>query len=144
MIVASMVAIAWRSTGAQQQAPITALPLPTIAANGTMRLQTDLPLASATVGRPLIVGGWALDLASSSGSGVDAVHVWAVPAAGSPIFVGVATLGGVRNDVAAVFGAQFATSGFNLASNVPLPSGPIELDVYGRRASTGTSTWSIA
>jgi hypothetical protein len=62
LIIATMITIGWRSTSAQQHTAVTALPLPNIAANGSLRLQADVPLANATVGRPIQVGGWALDL----------------------------------------------------------------------------------
>jgi hypothetical protein len=48
---------------------------------------------------------------------VSAVHVWAYANPGSgepPVFVGAATYGGARPDVAAVFGSQFVNSAFSL------------------------------
>jgi hypothetical protein len=67
----------------------------------------DTPQSGAVV-QPFTLAGWALDLASQVGSGIDAVHVWAHPGDGrQPIFVGQATLGGSRPDVAATYGAAF-------------------------------------
>lgn len=64
---------------------------------------------------PFIVAGWALDLAATSGAGVDVVDVWAYPATGAPaIFVGYSHTGGARPDVGAVYGASFGTSGYGL------------------------------
>jgi hypothetical protein len=72
------------------------------AINGTLRLQTDAPAQNAVVTMPFQVGGWALDQLAVSGTGVDAVLVWAIPPSGSPAFLGAATLGGSRPDVAAI------------------------------------------
>jgi len=109
-----------------------------VSVSGPLRLQTDAPARSAEVKPPFLVGGWALDTSAASGSGMDAVHVWATPLAGSPTFLGAATLGAERPDVAAAFGAQFHSAGFNLVVNVPLAPGAYMLAVFGRRISTGT------
>ena len=106
--------------------------------NGPLRLNTDVPSSGAAVGGQIFVAGWTLDTTSVSGSGIDAVHVWAIPPAGSPVFVGVATLGVARPDVAALFGPQFGTSGFTLTSTVQLPPGKYFLTVFAHRAATGT------
>ena len=52
----------------------------------------ESPVAGGA-GSPLEVCGWAVDGAATSGTGMDAVHVWAYPAAGNPVFLGVATYG---------------------------------------------------
>jgi hypothetical protein len=78
------------------------------------RLAIDVPADGAVQKSPVTVAGWAADLASSSGVGIDAVHVWVFPTTGSPIFAGVATLGLARQDVAALYGAQFVASGYAL------------------------------
>jgi Collagen triple helix repeat (20 copies) len=116
-----------RSAAAQQ---------PTI--NGPLRLQVDIPAASTTVTLPFGVGGWAIDQLASSGTGIDAVHVWAIPTSGAPTFLGAATMGVSRPDVAAAFGAQFEASGFNLSANAVLAPGGYTLAVFGHRSSTGT------
>jgi len=109
----------------------------TAAINGPLRIQTDVPAVAATVLVPFAVGGWAIDQIASSGTGIDAVHVWAIPETGAPIFLGVATEGVSRPDVAAAFGAQFLPSGFNLTAAAPLTPGTYTLAVFGHRASTG-------
>src|SRR5262245_7713327 len=106
--------------------------------NGTLRMQTDAPTANAVVTTPFLVGGWTLDQVAPSGSGMDAVHVWAIPASGSPIFLGAAAMGVARPDVAAIFGPQFANAGFNVTTVAPLAPGAYTLAVFGHRASTGT------
>ena len=106
--------------------------------SGPLRLQIDLPAAGATVMLPFRVGGWALDWIAASGSGIDAVHMWAIPPTGEPTFLGAASLGGSRPDVAMVFGAQFQSSGFNAIASGALAPGPYTLAIFGHRASTGT------
>jgi hypothetical protein len=105
--------------------------------SGPLRLQVDIPAPGATVTLPFAVGGWALDQLAPSGSGIDAVDAWAIPVSGAPTFLGSATLGASRPDVAALFGAQFQPSGFDLGANAALTPGAYMLTVFGRRASTG-------
>jgi hypothetical protein len=91
-------------------------------------MSVDTP-GSGVVPSSFVVSGWAIDRFANVGSGVDAVHVWASPTDGSaPIWVGSATLNGSRPDVAAIFGAQFASAGFNLLTT--LPAGSYRLTVY--------------
>jgi hypothetical protein len=62
-----------------------------------------------------IVAGWAADLDSADGTGVQMIHVWAYPRdGGAPVFVADAAYGGTRPDVAAVFGDRFRDSGFGV------------------------------
>jgi len=85
----------------------------------------------------IIVGGWAVDLASASGPGVDAVHVWAYPQGSStPVFVGWSTTGGARPDVGAWLGPRFTNSGFHVAGT--LAAGNYTLVVFAHSAVTGT------
>jgi hypothetical protein len=105
-----------------------------------LRMHVDVPAVNATLGPnpPLVVGGWALDSSSVFDAGIDAVHVWAVPASGPFVFIGAATIGVSRPDVAAFYGFQFGASGFHLeATTVPAP-GTYTLQVFARRAATGT------
>jgi hypothetical protein len=100
-------------------------------------MSLDLPANHALVRQTFAVAGWAIDRVAVTGSGVDAVHVWAFPTGGgAPIFGGVATLGGARPDVGAVFGSQFASAGFSLT--VTLPTGNYQLVTYAHLLSTGT------
>ena len=109
-----------------------------LAAADSLRLQVDSPGRTATVEVPFLIGGWALDVASMAGPNIDAIHVWAIPVSGPPVFVGAAALGGLRPDVAGAFGAQFQAAGFNLTVMQALRPGAYTLNVYARRASTGT------
>jgi uncharacterized protein (DUF2141 family) len=80
------------------------------------RIVIDTP-APGAVTLPATLAGWVLDASADGGTGIDAVHVWAYPADGTPaIFAGAATYGLARPDVAAAFGgnALFTNSGYSL------------------------------
>lgn len=100
------------------------------------RMAVDAPAQNAEVqGNGFAVTGWALGDSVRGGTGVDAVHVWAYPAAGgAPILVGVATHGDSRPDVAAAFGGEFTRSGFHLTGT--LPPGAYHLVVFARNGTT--------
>jgi hypothetical protein len=88
------------------------------------RMAIDTPTWSQVVGNTFTVAGWSLDLASTSGPGIDAVHAWAYPIVGgqyqSPVWVGAATLGLHRPDVAAWWGrSDFTNSGFSVTQTLP-------------------------
>jgi hypothetical protein len=102
------------------------------------RMSIDVPTTGSTVANTFTVGGWAIDLGSPSGTGVDAVHVWAYPTTGAaPMFVGAATLGVSRPDVGAAFGSsRFGVSGYTLAGT--LPGGSYDLAVFAHSTVTGT------
>jgi hypothetical protein len=101
-----------------------------------MRMALEAPV-SGNHGQPLTVSGWALDLASRGGSGVDAIHVWAFPVSGGqPIFLGVADQSGKRPDVARTYGAPFEDSGFSLQVRSLVP-GTYDIVVYVHRAANG-------
>jgi hypothetical protein len=108
-------------------------------ATGQMRGWIDLPAARATVGGTFLVAGWALDGAAWQGSGVGAIHVWAkrrdVPAA-PDVFLGVATLGGARPDVAGVYGPQFDRAGWSVTASGVDP-GTYDVTAYFWSTRTG-------
>ena len=81
----------------------------------------DTPAAGSTVDRSLVVGGWAIDPAASSGTGIDAVHVWAWSVADPSqyVFLGAPTAFGDRPDVGSAFGAQFTRSGYTIVGTLP-------------------------
>ena len=120
----------------QQSVDITAA---APASNPAMSL--DGPTQGQTVSQPFVTGGWAIDRGASNGTGVDAIHVWAFPlvngVVGAGRFVDQATLNGGRPDVAAVFGAQFQSSGFNFLMTGLTP-GTYIIGVYCRSGVTGT------
>jgi hypothetical protein len=102
-------------------------------------MSIDVPRTGSTVGNGFTIGGWALDLGSPSGIGVDSVQVWAYPATGAaPMFVGVATQGVSRPDVGTAYGStRFGPSGYTLASPT-LPAGSYNLVVFAHSTVTGT------
>lgn len=102
------------------------------------RMSVDLPAQNQSVSQSLVIAGWALDVGAVTGTGVDAVHVWAYPVAGgAPVFAGVATLGHSRPDIAAAFGAaRFAAGGFRLEAT--LPRGEYNLVVFAHSVNTNT------
>jgi hypothetical protein len=93
--------------------------------------------AAGGVGQGFEVRGWAVDGAATSGTGIDLVHVWAFPASGSPVFIGEATYGIARPDVAAAHGAQFGASGFSIRASTVLPAGAWIVRAYGHSTVTG-------
>jgi hypothetical protein len=98
------------------------------------RIAIDAP-ASGPLTLPATIAGWVLDAAADGGTGIDAVHVWAYPADGSPaIFAGAATYGLARPDVAAAFGGNpfFANSGYSLRLQNLAP-GKYTLIVFAHR-----------
>jgi acyl-CoA thioesterase I len=111
----------------------------TVPAGGQMAV--DVPLAGTVVTQPFLVAGWAADTGAASGTGVDTVVVYAVPAGGASVFLGTATYGGARPDVGALLGAQFTDSGFALPVSGFAP-GAWQLLVFAR--STITGAFSIA
>jgi YVTN family beta-propeller protein len=102
----------------------------------SVRIVIDTPAPRASVGGVFDIAGWALDRSSLADAGIGAVHVWAYPATGPPVFAGAATLGAPRPDVAAIFGAQFAAPGYTLS--VHLGPGAYTLVAYALQIETGT------
>jgi hypothetical protein len=101
----------------------------------------DVPVNNAVISGSFSVGGWAVDLGSSSGTGVNAVDVYAFPVVGTgfgaPTYLGPAVLGANRPDLAGFFGARFGTAGFNLQVS-GLAAGRYRLVVYARSSVSGT------
>jgi hypothetical protein len=96
------------------------------------------PANNATVSGNFLVGGWALDLSAPEGVGVDAVHVYAFPTNGAAArFMGVAQYGISRPDVGAIFGSQFAASGYSLTAPL-LPAGTYDIYAFSRSTVSGT------
>jgi hypothetical protein len=91
------------------------------------------------------VSGWAIDqnVAPAENSGIDAIHVWAYPVAGAPLFAasGDSTLG--RADVAGVYGERYRFSGFSIQIN-SLPPGTYTLVCFAHSARSGTFSNSHA
>ena len=100
-------------------------------------LRLDTPISGTRVRQPFALSGWALD-ATSPTRGIDTLHVWAYPASGaSPQFVGVATYGGSRPDIATTYGSQFMNTGFTLPVRGLAP-GDWWIVIYGLVSATQT------
>jgi len=98
----------------------------------------DAPQGSRSIRGEFLVGGWAFDGRAADGTGIDAVEVWAYPDDGtSPIYLGPATIGGSRPDVAAVYGERAGSTGYGLVVR-PMAPGGYTLAVFGRSTVTGT------
>jgi hypothetical protein len=92
------------------------------------------------IAQPFVLAGWAVDLDDEVGTGVDAIHVWAYPlAGGDPVFLGPASYGGTRPDVAAVYGERFKDSGYSLTVSGLMP-GNYDLAVFAWSTITGGFT----
>jgi len=105
------------------------------------RLVVETPQHDTSVSPRFTIAGWAIDAAAATGTGIDAVHVWAYPqAGGAPLFAGAATLGDARSDVAALYGVQFANAGYHLEVSTLAP-GSYTLVLYGH--STVTRAFSV-
>jgi hypothetical protein len=104
------------------------------------RMSIDLPSAGATIHGAIQVAGWGYVESDRFDAGIDAIHVWAVPVAGGTAsFVGVATLGDTRPDVAALYGAKYGHAGFHVAG-ATVPPGTYDIAVFGHSAVSGTFT----
>jgi hypothetical protein len=112
----------------------------------TVAAPVSMPYIAIDTPRPgdagagaFLLAGWAADLASASGTGVDAIHVWAYPLSGpgTPIFAGTGALGWTRADIGAAFGAQFSASGYGVIVS-GLPPGSYRLVAYAHSVLTGT------
>jgi hypothetical protein len=109
------------------------------------RMAVDLPGVNQSISQNFRVTGWALDLASTSGTGVSNIDVWAYPVAGGDaLFVGAATVGTYRPDVGAAFGAsRYSASGFDLSVTGALPRGDYNLVVFARSGVIGAFNNSV-
>jgi hypothetical protein len=117
--------------------------------SATALMSIDVPSAEATISASTFtIGGWSIDRtvesAATTGSGVDAVHIYAFPNPGSgqpPIFLGVATLGVSRPDVGGLYGSRYNSSGYSLTVNrgtLELTPGVYSIGVVSHSAVSGT------
>ena len=121
---------AWQEFDALKQVAVTVA--------SSARMSIDTPGHGSTVNSGFNIAGWAFDGAASSGTGVDAIHVWAIPANGTANrFLGVAGYGNSRPDVGAAFGSRFTPSGFSL-NTAALPAGTYTIAVYAHSSVSGS------
>jgi hypothetical protein len=95
----------------------------------------DTPTAGAEENGRFTVAGWAVDPKATWGTGIDAIHVWAYPLHGLPIFLGATTLTGERPDVKSIYGERARHSGYGLTVDA-LPPGTYDLAVFGWSTET--------
>jgi hypothetical protein len=135
----------WRFVVSAHSAVSGALQTKSVTVNvlASTSMFVDSPRRGAIVTSRFTVSGWAVDLAAPSGTGVDAVHVWAYPAAGgAPVFIGANAAWVSRPDVGAIFGSAFTPSGFSVVT-APLASGSWNMVVFARSTVTGTFNQSV-
>lgn len=113
--------------------------------SATTLMSIDAPRPEGLItSQTFAVAGWAIDRTGPSGTGVDAVHVYAYPNPGSgqpPIFLGVATLGIARSDVSAAYGTRYNASGYVLnldRTAAGLAPGVYDIVAHTHSAVTGT------
>jgi len=117
--------------------------------NANALMSVDVPSAEATISAPSFgISGWALDRqiegVSPTGTGVDTLHIYAYPNPGSgqpPIFLGVASVGISRPDVAALYGSRYTNCGYVLnVSRAAVGMGPgvYGIVVHAHSSATGT------
>jgi hypothetical protein len=99
----------------------------------------DTPANGASIATQVAITGWAVDLSAPSGTGVDTVHVWALPAGGSWTFLGAASMGVARPDVAgAIQRPEMTNSGFGLLATLP----PGTYDIAAHAHSVVSNTFN--
>lgn len=104
----------------------------------------DTPRDNDTVAPGFTVSGWAVDLASRFGTGINRVNVWAYPTSGGlPVFLGPANYGFARPDVAATYGTFATYTGFNLPT-VSLPLGRYRIVVSAQSSLSFSFTNATA
>jgi hypothetical protein len=97
----------------------------------------DTPAENTRVsGTSLAINGWALDAGATSGTGVDRVDVYL-----DGTLRGAATYGDNRPDMAAAYGARFASSGFHYQLDLStIPAGNHSLEARAHSLVSGTTT----
>ena len=76
-------------------------------------VHVENPPNGGHVRQPFTITGYALDPGASN-AGINTIHVWAFSSTGQARFLGVATYGGTRPDVAALYGPQFTQTGYTI------------------------------
>jgi hypothetical protein len=104
-------------------------------------VSVDRPVPGATTAQRFTIMGWAAD-PEGAGTGVDAVHIYLDGDSARGTFLGAASYGEERLDVAAQLGQpRFGLSGYSL--QIEIPPGAHTLYVQARRrGSTGSGAWS--
>lgn len=110
--------------------------------NSDPRLAVEIPSEFSSVTQPFTISGWALDLAATSGVGVDMVRVRAIrTGTTTELSWGNATFGLSRPDIAALYGTQFDNSGYTISISGKA-SGQYTIFVDAHSVSSGI--WNTA
>jgi hypothetical protein len=134
-----------RSTVTNTFSAVKMVPI-TVNANALMSIDVPAPEATVT-NRNFAIAGWAIDRqveGIAPGVGVDAIHMYAYHNPGSgetPVFLGVATLGIARSDVATLYGPRYTNSGYVLQVDwnaLGLGAGLYNLVAVAHSTATGT------
>ena len=110
---------------------------------GDVLVNVDAPSNNQVVSGILNLQGWAIDRSATATTGITAVHVYDGPAKGQANFIGQATYGIARPDVANSFGkGNLTPCGFNLSIDTSrLAKGTHVLHVYANSVAAG---WKYA
>ncbi|HAX18382.1 MAG TPA: hypothetical protein DCY00_07305, partial [Actinobacteria bacterium] len=106
-------------------------------------INIDTPKSGSAINGSFTLAGWAVETASTTSSGITAIHIYDGPANGEGNFLAAATYGVSRPDVAAYYGkSNFKNSGFsaNISLN-KLSNGNHTLYVYAYNQDIG---WKYA
>jgi len=110
---------------------ITARRAVTVRNSCQITLNIDSPQAGATVAGEFDIAGWAADLRSTSGTGIDRVSIWLDGAMGQGTHLGDITAFLPRPDIEAVLGPNFRDCGYSFRWTTALMTlGPHTLYVY--------------
>jgi hypothetical protein len=102
------------------------------------RIAIDTPQPNATVSQPVLLAGWALDQAATTGTGVDRVRILiSAPGSFARTVLGNAAFF-PRPDVGAIFGSNFDNCGWLFLLDGLLP-GTYDVTVEPRSTITGSS-----
>ena len=106
---------------------------------GDVLVNIDAPSKNQVVSGILNLQGWAIDKSATATTGITAVHVYDGPANGQANFIGQATYGIARQDVANSFGkGNLTPCGFNLSIDTGrLAKGTHVLHVYANNEAVG-------
>jgi hypothetical protein len=111
----------------------------TIVQNGPSSTRIAVAAPSTTISQPFALSGWAVDLGAGAGTGITAVFVYAYPSSSTtPIYLGMAQYGQVRNDVTSQFGAQYTNSGYTFTVSGLATGRSYRLVAFALSSLTGT------
>jgi hypothetical protein len=103
-----------------------------------VQMAIDAPSNGSSTGATFTVRGWAVDIGSPTGTGVDAVALYRMPAGGGTITnLGTATYGISQPSVGTQYGSRFTNSGYS--KSITVPAGQWTIIVYAH--STVNGVW---